>query len=726
MIRFSTLNAYKTALLSIVCTLGYLSDGMAQSPSFEYHDREFRCHFAKDAMKTLENQSDDSLRHQLQVAIQETKKGLQDPQLERQEKKSLKTHLGLLQSIQKIQSPKSEMQLTFQRLCNTSEAILGHAARGTAHSANVVNQAAVFPFRFAFHFIRGWYTGESEPRRPITWNEFLGHSFASSFSVFLLYRSFELFSKSNPALATVYLTPMIDTITMKVCSQTAQLDDSQKQFCQNYLKTKSVFFDAASLGQLWGAQIKKDQEPNPEPSEWKGPVTDQNFCQYIQWVKANWENGPELRNFAAQSSSLLNPGGLAKPQSETYTLPDEQIRKASATQIAKLRNVVINLRPPYTSAQDASQEDAENETSSESRWSLKIAKYKRKKKLLREMTRNHDRLYREKTVEACESKKSENGFSFEDHQKLNNEIATEFYLERFLEQGDMVASAFKEDGSSLKPLIRTKLKWELVRTNTINQLREVLQDPSIGNIIFVGHTRIRPLNGPGTPPEELISDALGVIIPSDFFKKIHPNLMSIHFLVCHSGTMIRTYQIDQTLKQSESIHQKRVLSIVQSNDLLEDPEEASLNGLTQYLKTVDQTIHETAQENMMAQQFSSYPTLKPDSNCTLDIPGFQLKKGVLGIKLNQTLIGTINPAEPLARYSFDCGLLHTNGTDNTLRLYQPDSLQPQELKLASGSSKNPSRFLLNDREYNGKNTQWNNYELNENYQNTTIKFKGEL
>jgi hypothetical protein len=334
-------------------------------------------------------------------------------------------------------------------------------------------------------------------------------------------------------------------------------------------------------------------------------------------------------------------------------------------------------------------------------------------------------LYRTKTIAACESRKTKNGFSFENHQKLIEEISTQFHLERFLEQGDLVASLFKNDGSTLRPLIRTHLKWELIRTNTINQLRDVLQDPSIGNILFVGHTRIRNLGSPSTTPEELISDSLGVIIPPGFFKKMNPHLMSIHFLICHSATAIRTYQIDQALKTGESIHQKRILGLVRTNDLLEDPEEAPLNGFIDYLKSVDRTVHETAQENMMAQQFGSFTDLESTASCMIEIPEFRLKQGVLGVKFNQELIGTINPAEPNNRFAFDCQLIQSNGSENTLRLYQPDTLQPQELKLASSSHKKPERFLLNGHVFNPKNTQWNNYERNGSYQNTTVKFKGE-
>ncbi len=719
----------KSILSLLIClTLAQVPYSFAissPSPEFEFHERSFRCHFAKDAIKTLEGTDEAELNRQIKNAIavseKELSQDLSSEKLDRHERKTIQTHLQLLKAMATVESPKNELQSFFQDFCLESEKVISIGARGIAHASNVTNQAVTFPFRFTFHFLRGWVTGESEPQRQVTWNEFLGNRFATSFSIYFLYRSFKLFSASNPALAAIYTTPMIDTITHRVCERKDQLTEKEQKFCENFLNTKTAFFQAASLGQEWGASLNRTSNSDSQSTtSWNQKTTDENLCDQIAWVKSQWKNGPELRNFGAQSSLLLNPESFAQPQSENYRIQDSQLRKTSATAIARLRNVVINLSPPYSETVEADEDDEEN-----SKLSLKISKYRRKKKRLQSLNRDYNQLYRTKSVEACRLKKTKNSFSFEEFQNLNNEIANDFYLERFYEQSKIIESAFKKDGSSLKFFNRTRLKWELIRTNTINQLREVLQDPTIGNIVFIGHTRIRSTADQNSPLQELITDSLGMIIPHDFFRKLNPQLMSISFLICHSNTILHTYHLDQALQSGESIHQKRILNIVQKNDLLDDSEEAALNGFIGFLQNLDGNLYETVQENMMAQQFSTFPELSKSRTCTLDVPGFNLKKGIFGLKLNQELIGTINPGEPKNHFVFDCNLIQKDSPENSLRFYQPDTLQPLEPKVTSGSTYYPTRFLLNGKEYTPQNTHWKNFETNGKYQNSNIKFRGE-
>jgi hypothetical protein len=739
-------------VLSNPLTHAQTKDTSVDSLTFEYHQRSFQCRFARDAINTLDTLPEESLQSRITQSIQDTESALQEPDLDRHEKHSLNTHLGILRSISREKFAKSEMQKFFNDLCVGTDETLHLIGRGGAHASNVINQAAVFPFRFMFHFFRGLATGEETPRRQITWNEFLGHRMSSTFSIYFLYKGYQLLSQSNPATAALFVTPMIDTITHRVCSRNEELNETEQRFCENFVNTKSAFFQTAAIGQQWGAHIKnnhaqkgqntdspstntsKTLDEQPSNTDFGKPVNDETLCEYIAWVKSGWKTGEELRVFAKDGALILNPGNFTQPRNETYTIHDQLLRKSPATQMAKLRNVVINLSPPYTEldATEAEPEaDGDQVNDANIRLSLKIAKYRRKSKLFRSMKRTLNNLYDAKSVQGCTDKKNENSYSYAEHAKLEEELRTQFVLERFYEQSKGVESAFKKDGSGLKLLHRSRLSWELIRTNTINQLRAILQDPTVGNIVFVGHTRVQSFGKPNGATtvqslEEMIIDSLGVVIPADFFTKLNPNLMSISFLICHSDTVIKTYHVDQALQSGESVHQKRVLNIVQTNELLDDPAEAPLSGFLDFLQRVDRNLHETLQENMLIQQFGSFPVLDSVESCTLEIPDFRVKKGILALKLNGHLIGTINPGEPGNRFIFDCGYLKKDKVENTLRLYQPISIlteKQQELKAFIFQN----RFLLNGKEFNLKNITWTDFKGKDGkYESSTIKFRGNL
>ena len=129
---------------------------------------------------------------------------------------------------------------------------------------------------------------------------------------------------------------------------------------------------------------------------------------------------------------------------------------------------------------------------------------------------------------------------------------------------------------------------------------------------------------------------------------------------------------------------------------------------------------------MLTQQFGSFPSLTPPQSCTIEFPEFKVKKGILALKLNGELIGTINAAEPSNRFSFDCRFMKKDKTENSLRLFQPISLlteKQQELKAFIFQN----RFLLNGKEYNLKNITWTDFKGKDGkYESSTIKFRGNL
>lgn len=127
----------------------------------------------------------------------------------------------------------------------------------------------------------------------------------------------------------------------------------------------------------------------------------------------------------------------------------------------------------------------------------------------------------------------------------------------------------------------TKLKWELVTSNTLNTVKEFLESSDVGNIIIVTHS---------VGDYKKLIDSSFNQYPSTFFGRIAPQLMSLSFFTCHSETIMKVYDLERKISESESFHQRRVLNFVKDNTVLDDHQSVAIKGFTDYLLKIDKNL----------------------------------------------------------------------------------------------------------------------------------------
>ena len=684
-------------MLSILLTLAYVPDTMAQAPSFDFHLNSFRCRFAKDAMKSLEATDPSDVVHILNQSISNTESALENEKLESNQIKILRTHLSLIKALKKSASPRSELHQFFQNLCIDSEVVVKNGAKAIAHTSNTVNQGVTFPFRFMFRFFVGLFSGKEKPERQLTWNEALGDRNTFAFSLYFLYQGLKVSLISNPILAPIYASPMIDTLTMRVCDHSNDLTEDEKKFCDRYLKTKRSFYDAAAIAQKWGSTLSSKSKPLPlEP--WNKPVSENNLCEFIEHDKKlmNAETaGHAIRRILP---AYLNPGSLTKPKPVLIETSSSFFEKTEVSTFAGLRNVVVSLAPPPELISEA-----------------KLIELKIKRAEFKKSDRKLGKLYREKNVDACNKRKSDSGFSYAEYKSIRQQLQTNYIFEKFHEQQKSIELMFKFETSRLNLFRHTKLKWELIPSNTLNAVHQLLNDPSVGNLILITHS---------VESRHKMIDSMGNQYPSTFFNHFSPNLMSISFLTCHSSDILETYPLQQTFTQSNSIHQKKVLNFIEANDLLESGTTAPLNGFGDFLRRIDRSLTETIQENMLAQTFHSNSNvpIKTRNTCTIELPDVRVRKGTLSLILNRNFIGDLNPVETTGQFKFDCSILKNDGEDNTLLLQNSRLIDESPIEFENNIL--PHRFFINGSILDSSNSEWKNFNSNEHYSSSKITFRG--
>ena len=686
-------------MLSILLTLAYVPDTLAQAPSFDFHLNSFRCRFAKDAMKSLEATAPSDVVHILNQSISNTESALENEKLESNQIKILRTHLSLIKALKKSASPRSELHQFFQNLCIDSEVVVKNGAKAIAHTSNTVNQGVTFPFRFMFRFFVGLFSGKEKPERQLTWNEALGDRNTFAFSLYFLYQGLKASLISNPILAPIYASPMIDTLTMRVCDHSNDLTEDEKKFCDRYLKTKRSFYDAAAIAQKWASTLSSKSKPLPlEP--WNKPVSENNLCEFIEHDKKlmNAETaGHAIRRILP---AYLNPGSLTKPKPVLIETSSSFLEKTEVSTFAGLRNVVVSLAPPPELISEA-----------------KLIELKIKRAEFKKLDQKLGKLYREKNVDTCNKRKSDSGFSYAEYNSIRQQLQTNYIFEKFHEQQKSIELMFKFETSRLNLFRHTKLKWELIPSNTLNTVNQLLSDPSVGNIILITHS---------VESRHKMIDSMGNQYPSTFFSHLSPNLMSVNFLTCHSQDILKTYHLDQKFSETSSIHQKKILNFVESNDLLESGTTAPLSGFGDFLRRIDRSLNETLQENMLAQTFkkNNGNQAKDATTCAIEFPNAIIQNGALSVVLNRSFIGDLNPIEKSAPFKFDCSLLKNSGEENVLILQNARLIDESAIELKNGLI--PDHFKLNGTQIDASNSDWKNFNTNGNYSGSKIIFRGDL
>lgn len=638
-------------------------------PTFDLHEKTFRCHFANEAKETLKTLDKQVMKDFLMAGLLDIETAL-DQSLEIEEKKFLKEQRKLLKALLRMEDTKKEMDDFYTDLCLGTEKFLKTGLKGIANVSNVFSLGVGLPFRFIGRFFKGLKNGSDSEQTAMTSFDILGGRRSKSLAFFLLFKSYKIALGSNPWLAPFFLAPLVNTMVMGVCQNVDNLTPRDQLFCQHYLKTKQKVISAAAVGEKWGARL----HPNkliPVAQTWSGEVTEENFCAYLGHLansKTSKKRSQETRELMV---SNLNPGFMADPATKVLLTADSRLKKAHFKQMMNLRNVIVSLAPS---------DGVLFQIKSQGTWS----RYQKIQKELSQRSKIFNKLYRLKNHHECLSLKAKKNFSFFEYQKLKTELST-LKQEAFLNQHLDVEKQIKtlREGS-------TKLKWELVSSHTLNTVRELLESRDVGNVIIITHS---------VGDYKKLMDSSFNQYPSTFFSRMSPQLMSLSFFTCHSENILKTYDLESKFINSDSFHQKKLLNFVKGNNVLDNHEAVPIKGFLDYFLKIDRKLDHVLHENLLAQTFMDRPFQTEESKlCTIELPGALPQSGSLSVILNRHFLGNLNRFEGVKSFRFPCDLLKN---ENTLLLQNSalvESLIMEEI---------PSHLIINGEDYH--QMEWRNF-----------------
>ena len=328
----------------------------------------------------------------------------------------------------------------------------------------------------------------------------------------------------------------------------------------------------------------------------------------------------------------LAPSLLAQPQNLKVILRDEQVYQGK---VHGLRNVILSLAPNSNTVEIKRLRDQRDQ-------------------IIKEVKKNYKRIIKTKNFKNCLQvlkEKEINVNEFTETIKRLSEIQSNSLI-KSQEELDLIRKIVK------RSRFRLKLDWELIETNQLKDVMDILKRTDIGNVIIIGH---------GKSSGHFV-DSAGQEFPREAFSEISPSIMSINLYTCHSQKMMDLYQLQEKLSHGNSLYKIRYVTHVAENDFLGSDNYAPLTAFGYYLSKLDRYLQRSVKgASLLQENFQSQLSSLPQRNtCHADLSDLNVKKGSYGIILNDQLIGSTSIAKPAKLIEFDCHFLKAG--KNTLKI----------------------------------------------------------
>lgn len=625
---------------------------------------------------------------QIKEQIDQTERILEENILNeanKRNKKVFKKTLKLLRNLKEINSNTEASKLKNEFCLLGSKSIRG-ISKGVINSAVIINMSVSHPLRIAIEFIKGLKTGEDSSLEILPFQDIVGDRKSLSLSMYLAIKSIQTYSASNPLLAPLMASPLIQASVQKFCRDTNSLREDDANFCKKIDRKIKSFLTHTKSFREKGAKLKPKE--SIDIHSWKNEVTDENLCSYLHNLRQSRSSLESEKQTREALVANLNPELMAYPEfNELESLHNSKNYK-DIRHVRGLRNVIISLSPSA---------DKIKTMISSGSWDT----YLYLKNKLGKQVSIYNKLYRSSNLEKCERIKSKKKFSLIAYNKLKidlNKFTTESLYEQHLlvkKQVDRINKKFN--------LQSTKLQWELISYGDLNMIHKILSSRDISNVVLIAHS---------SSEFKKIIDVNMNQVPTSFFSTLSPTIMSLSFYTCHSHNITETYDLKSKLKNQFSYFPKRFLNFVKPNEILAEGE-TPLMGLEAYLRRLDRELALQLEENLLEMTFlSGSDEYLEQKTCNLKIGNFSLQSGSLSLILNKSFLGQVKQNELNRTFSFPCHLLKEK---NTL-LLQNNSLQ-EKIKLEE---------LPRDLNLNGEvktTLVWKNFfDINNSFQGSKIEF----
>ena len=388
-----------------------------------------------------------------------------------------------------------------------------------------------------------------------------------------------------------------------------------------------------------GLEIKRNSQPmSPSPSQsaiadFVSTADAADVCTEIQNQKT-WKASvkPELNDAMIEAAQFaMNPNRYAHLATELIQMPMDMVARQELTEMKSGRNVVLMIAP------------SEEQTNQYGKLKADEADVK---KQLKVQTSKLRVILKESSVSDCRAAQAVVKFDWKEFNRLNQQLKSQDILHRIDEFKQMHKQTEKA-GRKFWVFKTLKRDWEVVEMRNLNNLRSLLTDSSVQNLVIVSHGDV----------DGKIIDSRFNELPHNAFAWIAPEIQSVSFFSCHSQKALDTYQLAQHLKEQVSYHQLRILGSVKTESFLEASNQVPTGALSEYLERLDHRLDLAAKGSERVQTWLR-TELMPFSKvavCSIELSGMKVANGEFGVLVNGTWVGSLYPESQLnEKFNFPC------------------------------------------------------------------------
>lgn len=654
-------NLFKALALFSLFSITYPLEIRAQEADYQldiatsFHEnmRSLGCGYAQEIRESLSHVNDDELKAKIETQLRAYQRLMtKNNSLLEQEARLISGQIQALQDLRSNENKPEMLRRFAQAVCEGTEKTGAFALRSLSHALNVAGQLANLPFRMAANFIKGLWSGDSEPEERQDLTEFIGVRHYKKIALFSLYKASRNVITGPTWFLPIWASPVSEYFTAQVCQNPNDYNENERRFCANQEKTKGFFHRVAQipkragawLGRLFGrgekqeaaagAEEQEETISNQEEKDGKELDEEERFCSELMDFKEKIKE-----NQARQSRELfglmLNPGQFSRPERFDISVDSANLRRLPEVQRGRLKNVVISLAPNFEEQEDA-------------RSSGELERFEELNQIIAEKDKVLRHLFKARSVGECEERKEQKSFSAKEYNALAEEKASLTRAQRLLEHG-LVQKQIESFRTLIRKRSSTNLHWEIIEVNDIRTIHQTLKRGDIGNVVIVTHGRS---NGK-------IVDSQFNELPSRFFAEISPSIMSLGFYQCHSQKVLNTYNLREKFSNTPSYHKLKHIFFVEENDLFGSSSFAPIVGFKDFFAKLDAHLYRSLRGSELLQSLEGrdYPDYFSPRVCSMNLGDVRVEEGSLRLMLNRKYLDTKVEGQKLGKAHFPCSFL---------------------------------------------------------------------
>jgi hypothetical protein len=347
-------------------------------------------------------------------------------------------------------------------------------------------------------------------------------------------------------------------------------------------------------------------------------------CDILESHIINLEKG--INGFFSQGAQILKvflkPDQLAMPNFEKLSIPPSMIKEKSL-KYWNLRNVIFSVGPSKERAADFQDNNMIAELNTlEENVKVEARKYEKMFKKLKKGKFNQKK---------CEQLDKEIGFNYQNY-KLHKEklsASRELSIAKQIRDHSLLLKAFDRNKHLLN------LNWEVMQSNTIEEVHDYIRSHDIANVIIVAHGS----------PKGYIKDGFAEEYPMQSFQFISPTLYSLSFYSCYSQGLDEYYSVEDKLKNNFSYSAQRFFITVKESQLAEKQNIAPIKNFDFFLSEVDRKLFNELKKVQVVNSSTDNLDEHYKYQCHFDLKGLNLEKGRYSVSINSSLLGILNQGE---------------------------------------------------------------------------------